>query len=197
MGACGSILIADGDADFRAAVGALLEGAGYATARAATGPEALALSDAGAPALAVLDAHLPEISGYEVCRELRDRFGEALPIVFVSANRTEAADRIAGLLIGADESLVKQIAPGELLARVRRLVTRSSPPERTILTAREREIISLLAAGRRRAEIARELFISPKTVEKHLERSFRKLGVHTQAEAVARALRDQLIEPAA
>jgi two-component system, NarL family, nitrate/nitrite response regulator NarL len=194
MGFCGSILIADGDADFRAAVGALLEGAGYATARAATGPEALVLAAADPPAVALLDAHLPEISGYEVCRELRDRFGEALPIIFVSANRTEPADRIAGLLLGADEYLVKPISPGELLARVRRLVTRSRSPERDILSTREREVISLLATGRRRAEIARELFISPKTVEKHLERSFRKLGVHTQAEAVARAFQDQLIK---
>jgi two-component system, NarL family, nitrate/nitrite response regulator NarL len=190
-------LIADSDPDFRDAVGALLEQAGYATARAATGAEALAFSDAAPPAAALLDVHLPGISGYEVCRELRDRFGDALPIVFVSASRTEPADRIAGLLLGADEYLAKPIASGELLARVRRLLNRSSSREANILSAREREIIALLAAGRRRAEIAQELFISPKTVEKHLERSFRKLGVHTQAEAVARAIREQLIEPAA
>ena len=194
MTTCGSILIADADPDFRDSVGALLEQAGYATMRAATGAEALKLSHASPPAVALLDVHLPEMSGYEVCRELRDRFGEALPIVFVSATRTDAADRIAGLLLGADDYLAKPLAPGELVARVRRLLARSSSADGAVLSTREREILALLAAGRRRVEIAQELFISPKTVEKHLERSFRKLGVHTQAEAVARALRDQLIQ---
>ena len=195
MTICGSVLIADADADVRDAVGASLERAGYTTVRAATGTEALRLASASPPAVAVLDTHLPEVSGYEVCRELRERLGDAVPIVFISANRTEPADRIAGLLLGADEYLVKPLALGELLARIRRLVTRSGSRDGLVLSAREREIISLLAAGRRRAEVARELFISPKTVEKHLERIFRKLGVHTQAEAVARALREELIEP--
>jgi len=51
----------------------------------------------------VLDVCLPGISGYEVCHRLRGTFGEALPIMFVSAGRTESYDRVAGFLIGGDD----------------------------------------------------------------------------------------------
>ncbi len=197
MDDCGPLLIADDDADFRDAVAALLERTGYDTSRATTGQEALAAARAATPCAVILDVHLPEISGYEVCRELRDEFGESLPIIFVSGHRTEQADRVAGLIVGADEYLAKPVASDELLARVRRLVARSRAADtKAVLTEREREVLRLVAAGYRRAEVARKLFISPKTVEKHLERSFRKLGVHTQAQAVALALRHRYIEPA-
>ena len=59
----------------------------------------------------MLDVQLPGMSGYEICRELRDEFGEGLPILFVSGFRTESLDRVAGLLVGADDYLVKPFAP--------------------------------------------------------------------------------------
>src|SRR5262245_23877237 len=76
------------------------------------------------PELVVLDVQLPEMSGYEICRELREEFGEGLPILFVSGFRTEALDRVAGLLVGADDYLVKPFAPDELIGRVRALTRR-------------------------------------------------------------------------
>ena len=63
----------------------------------------------------ILDVDLPRISGYEVCRELRDAFGEAVAIMFVSGTRAEAYDRVGGLLIGADDYVVKPFDPDELL----------------------------------------------------------------------------------
>src|SRR5439155_636637 len=84
-----SLLVIEDDDDFRAFVADLLRGAGHQVAEAATGSEALARVQAERPSLVVLDVHLPDISGYEVCRELRDQFGDLLPIIFISGERTE------------------------------------------------------------------------------------------------------------
>ena len=65
--------------------------------------DAVALARRERPWLVVLDVRLPDISGYEVCRQLRDEFGNELGIVFVSADRTEPMDHAAGLLVGADD----------------------------------------------------------------------------------------------
>jgi DNA-binding NarL/FixJ family response regulator len=119
--------------------------------------------------------------------------------VFVSGERTESYDRVAGLLVGADEYLVKPVSPDELLIRVERLVGRSTPvapPVAAKLTRRELEILSLLAQGLHAAEIAARLFISPKTVSTHVDRILRKLGVRSRAQAVALAYRRDLV-PAA
>jgi len=91
---------------------------------------------------------LPALSGYEVCHQLREEFGESLPIILVSSERTEPFDRVAGILIGADHYVVKPFAPDELLARVRRLVGSRVPVAPRVafkLTARETEVLRLLA----------------------------------------------------
>jgi CheY-like chemotaxis protein len=88
------ILIVDDDPGFRALVASLLQRAGYATLEAATGEEALAKARVGQPSCILLDVLLPGVSGYEVCRELRDEFGEALPIIFVTGERTAAASAL-------------------------------------------------------------------------------------------------------
>ena len=106
----------------RALISTVLQSGGHAVLEAATGEEALELAVREAPGLAVLDVCLPGISGYQVCRVLRDRLGDGLPIMFVSGVRTEPFDRVAGLLIGADDYLTKPFAPDELLIRVDRLV---------------------------------------------------------------------------
>ena len=195
MRSSGPILIVEDDAGVRGLLTELLEGAGYATRCAQTGEEGLALARAERPALAILDVSLSGLSGYEVCRALRDDLGERLAIMFVSGARTESFDRVAGLLVGADDYLSKPFAPDELLARVRALLRRSAAPAAAeSLTRREREVLGLLAAGLERSEIARQLVISPKTVGTHVEHILGKLGVHTQAQAVARAYREGLVE---
>jgi len=194
----GAVLVVDGDAECRAEVSRLLRRAGLSTVELATGEEALAAAKAARPAVVLIEVALPGASGYEICRELRDRFGEELPVVFLSGTRTESFDRVAGLLLGADDYIVKPFDPDELIARVRRLEARgrdtvpaAGPRD---LTPREQQVLGLLVAGLTQGEIAERLFITGKTVSKHIEHILAKLGVHTRAQAVARAAGSRLLE---
>src|SRR3954447_26757553 len=119
------VLVVDDDADLRTLLTHLLDVLGHPVAEAGSGAEALETARREPPALVLLDVHLPDISGYEVCRELRDTFGEHLPIMFISGTKTEAYDHRGGLLLGADDYVFKPFAHDELLARVRRLLARS------------------------------------------------------------------------
>jgi DNA-binding response OmpR family regulator len=192
---CGPILIAEDDESVAELLRALVEAAGYDAAVAFTGDDALELARDEMPSVAILDVNLPGVSGYEVCHELRRVYGPALPILFVSGDRTESYDRVAGLLLGADDYLVKPFAPDELLVRVRSLIRRSAPAavSRVSLTARELEVLTLLSDGLDQTEIAERLVISPKTVGTHLERILGKLGARSRAQAVAIAYRDALV----
>jgi DNA-binding NarL/FixJ family response regulator len=195
----GTVLVADPDSVWRRSAVRALERVGYATIEASTGAQALDLSKRHRPGAVVLDLALSEVTAYEVCRELRETFGEGLPIVFVSAERIEPLDRAGGLLIGADDYVTKPCDPNELLARIRRLL----PPRATRsptaaladagLTARETQVLKLLASGSSTQEIARKLFISVKTVSGHVQQILAKLGVHSQAQAVAAAYEAGLV----
>ena len=190
-----SIVVADGDVVARAELQRALAAAGFAVVEAASGDEALAAALEDGVVLAVLEVRLPGLSGYEVCRRLREEHGDRVPIIFVSADRVEPSDRVAGLIVGADDYLVKPVARDEIVARVRRQLARApghlAGPK---LTAREGEVLRLLAAGLAPAQIASELSISPKTVATHVEHIYAKLGVHTRAQAVARAFRLALVD---
>ena len=191
-----TILIADGDPEFRQAATLALRATGLRIRESTTGDEALDAALEEDVVLVVLDVRLENVSGYEVCRRLRDERGESLPILFVSEDRTEVFDRIAGLLVGADDYLTKPVSADELGARVRRHLRRAAgsavAPE-SVLTAREREVLELLAQGLGPIEIGSELSISPKTVATHVEHIYAKLGVHTRAQAVAKAFRLSLV----
>jgi DNA-binding NarL/FixJ family response regulator len=192
----GAVLIADPDAAVRADVAQVFEAAGYAVKEVATGEEALEAARDELPCAVVLEVSLNgAYSGYEVCRALRRSFGPELPIVFLSGVRTESYDRVAGLLVGADDYLVKPYAGDELLVRVRRLLPRSSGPTNggKTLTKREEEVLGLLAEGLAQDAIANRLSISTKTVGTHIEHILSKLGVHSRAQAVALAYRDELV----
>lgn len=192
----GTILIADDDPETRALVAGVLQKAGYDTAEADSGDEAIEVARRELPRLVILEVNLPAFSGYEVCHQLREEYGAGLPIVLISGERTESFDCVAGILIGADDYVVKPFAPDELLARVRRLVRSTTPIAPIVaskLTPRETEVLSLLADGREPAQIATQLFISRRTVGTHLENIMRKLGVRTRTQAVALAYRDDLV----
>ncbi len=201
-GELGPILIADQSARFRAFVSGLFERAGFLTVEAATGEEAIVSARNQRPGLVVLDVLLPDVSGFELSCELRDEFGDNLPIIFVSGERTEPLDRAAGLLVGGDDYLFKPVDADELLARARRLISRTHGERTSLsrasleadLTKRELEVLHLLAEGMQPKEMARELVISPKTVASHMQRIIGKLGVHSRAEAVAVAYREGLVE---
>ena len=186
------VLIADRNKPSRAHLARLLEGNGFEVVQVATGEQALEAVRETMPSIALLEIPLGAISGYEVCRTLRAELGEELPIVFLSGSRTESYDRVAGLLLGADDYIVKPYALDELLTRVRNLVRRTRPLPPTVatsLTRREREVLRLLTQGLRVEEIAQRLVISRKTVGTHVQHILHKLGVHSQAQAVALAYR--------
>jgi DNA-binding response OmpR family regulator len=198
-----TVLLVEDDEGLRGLMTSLLEEASYTTVEVGSGEDALQVTTQRRIDIALLDVELPGLSGYEVCRRLREQLGPSLPIMFVSGSRTEALDRVAGLLIGADDYLVKPFAPEELLARVRALLRRAQAGRPANgngtgngnggLTSRELQVLHLLAEGRSQSEIAKELVISPKTVGTHLERILGKLGVHSRAQAVAVAYREGLL----
>jgi DNA-binding NarL/FixJ family response regulator len=189
-----SVVVIDDDEGFCSLVSAVYERAGYAVEVAATGEEALELVRVERPSLFLVEVHLAGMSGYDVCRILRAKFGDAVPIIFVSGDRTESFDRVAGLRLGADDYLVKPVDPDELLARSDRLVGRMrSATPRSItaprnLTRREMDVLELLVSGLRPKEIAQELSVSRKTVAVHVQNILMKFGVHSQAQAVAAAI---------
>lgn len=192
-----TILVVDGDRAFRRETAAALDRAGWTVIEAASGNEALALAGRQEIAAAIVEVRLIDISGYEVCRRLRDERGQQFPILFVSHDRTEAHDRVAGLLVGADDYLAKPIAADELTARIRRHLQRVSErgtAPTPALTAREHEVLELLVEGLAPVEIASQLAISPNTVGTHIEHVYAKLGVHSQAQAVASAFRLGLVD---
>jgi len=191
------VLIVDEDDEARSQLAGLLERAGLEVIEATTGEEAIRIIREQDVALALLEVALEDVSGYEVCRTIRDEVGLDPGVMFISGSRTESYDRVAGLLIGADDYIAKPYAADELLARVRSLLrhnlrSTTSPP--TGLTARELEVLTLLAEGLTPDELAAQLFISNRTVGTHIQNIFRKLGVRTRAQAVAVALREGLVE---
>ncbi|TMC48375.1 MAG: response regulator transcription factor [Chloroflexi bacterium] len=89
---------------------------GYSVQEAEMGAEALARVESFRPDLILLDLMLPDVSGFDVCRDIR-RMGSRVPIIILSA-KTEEIDVVVGLEIGADDYIVKPFRPRELLARI-------------------------------------------------------------------------------
>jgi len=191
-------VVADPDPDARADVAGLVARIGCDALAVSTADEVLEIVERETPSIVVLDVALDDGSAYECCRALRERYGEGLPIVLISEHRVDPSDEVAGLLLGADDYLAKPLHPAIFTARIRRLLLRVQPRslERSPLTPREDEVLTLLASGVAAAEIASRLHITPKTTATHIEHILAKVGAHSRAEAVAFALRDRLVNPA-
>jgi DNA-binding NarL/FixJ family response regulator len=193
-----TVLIADGNDQARALLAQVLSSAGYGVLQTDRGDEALSLARSSSPAAVILEIPLAGLCGYEICRLLKSEPGFEAPVVFLSSTRTEPYDRIAGLLLSADDYIVSPYEAGELLARLTNLIHRSRARDSSAprnLTKREGEILVLMTDGLRHGEIARRLFISPKTVATHVEHILRKLGVRSSTEAVSVAYREELLRP--
>ena len=132
----GPVLIVDDENDLRTLVDFNLRQAGYATAQAATGAEALARARTLRPRVIVLDLNLPDVSGMDVCRLLRsDPETREIPILMLTARAGEG-DRVQGLELGADDYLCKPFNMRELVLRVE-AVGRRRAPEATTGEARQ------------------------------------------------------------
>jgi two-component system phosphate regulon response regulator PhoB len=121
------VLVVDDEPDLLELIHYNLTKAGYDVASVLSGEEALAHVRASLPDLIVLDVLLPGLDGLEVCKALRRNPTTAsIPIVMLTA-RSEDADVVAGLELGADDYLTKPFSPRVLLARIKAVLRRQQP----------------------------------------------------------------------
>src|SRR5690606_40280615 len=115
------VLVVEDEESFSDALSYLLRKEGFEVSVADTGPAALAEFDRTGADIVLLDLMLPEMSGTEVCRQLRTR--SQVPIIMVTARDSEI-DKVVGLEIGADDYVTKPYYPRELVARIRAVLRR-------------------------------------------------------------------------
>jgi DNA-binding NarL/FixJ family response regulator len=177
---------------------------------AATGSQALAYARQLQPTLVLLDLRLPDASGLEVCRRLKE-FTPAPSVVFLTSY-AEDASVVAAIAAGADGYLLKDVdgadlpgalrkvagggtaldpvSAGALAAAVRQPETNGNGPKRLErLSAQERRVLTLVAEGRTNKEVADALQLTEGTVKNYLANVFEKLGVKNRTEAVGLLLR--------
>ena len=118
-----TILVVEDEAAIADTITYALRTEGFAPLWKTTGRDALAVLAAETVALVVLDVGLPDMSGLDVCRELRKR--HTVPVIFLTARSSEV-DKIVGLELGADDYLAKPFSPRELTARIRAVLRRSN-----------------------------------------------------------------------
>lgn len=212
------ILIADGDDASRERLRRLIEKQvdWRVCAEAATGPEAVELARRLSPEVAVLNLGLPQMNGLEALRRIKQARPDT-EILVLTAYATD--DLIRDLLTaGSQACLLDTDAPEQIVAAIDALAEHrpyltptvahavldvfldhgaaanaSGRPFR-VLTAREREILQLLAEGRSNTAISALLAISVKTVETHRATIMKKLGVNSLAELVRYAIRNRVID---
>jgi len=169
---------------------------------AADGPSALDLIAATGPEVVLLDMALPGMDGVEVLHELRRRELPCRALVV-----TSYTDRMpAAIRAGARGYLSKDVDPVALVAAVRSVAAGHlllepgaaaallAPPEGSTLTARERDVLLLLAEGRSNREIARALAVAEKTVKTHVSSILLKLGLADRTQAAVYAVRSGLTD---
>jgi DNA-binding NarL/FixJ family response regulator len=172
---------------------------------AATGAEAIALCAEHQPDVVVMDVHMPEVNGIAATRRIvaeSPHIGVLVLTMFDEDENVFQAMRAGArgyLLKGADSDdivrAVRAVAAGDAIfgpALARRLIGFFVPGRTSALpfgelTQREREILELVAQGRSNADIAKVLYVSPKTVRNHVSNVFAKLQVTDRAQAIVRA----------
>ncbi len=203
------VLIADDHAVFRWGLRTILgsEPDMEVVGEAATGQEVLERAAELRPDVILMDIQMPQVNGIEATRRIREADPQAGVVVLTMFEDDESV--FSAMRAGARGYVLKGAPPSELLRVVRavgegeahfgpeiakRLMDFFSAPKRTSpeeafpeLTAREVEILDLIALGHSNAKIAARLFVSPKTVANHLSHIFTKLQVADRAHALIRA----------
>ncbi|SFB48647.1 two component transcriptional regulator, LuxR family [Amycolatopsis marina] len=220
------VLIADDQALLRGSFRVLLESAPGLTVvgEAGNGAEAVELAGRERPDLVLMDVRMPEMDGIEATRRLcapnASGAAAAGPRVLILTTFDLDSYVFAALRAGASGFLLKDTPPGDLLAAIRvvaagdgllapaitrRLIAefaaRPQPrraPQRSLdgVTAREREVLALIATGLSNNELAAELHLSMATVKTHIGRLLAKLGARDRAQLVIAAYESGLVTPA-
>jgi DNA-binding NarL/FixJ family response regulator len=217
------VLLADDQPLVRAGLRALLEGQVdmEVVGEAGDGEEAVAIARDTHPDVLIADISMPGVTGVEATRRIvADERLSGLKVIILTTYETEE-NIFDALRAGASGFLLKDFDPVDLLRAIRivaagdallspsvtrRLIAdfasrpetaRTTPRELQWLTAREREVMSLVAAGLSNEEIADRLVISPATAKTHVSRTMRKLGAHDRAQLVVLAYETGLVSPPA
>jgi DNA-binding NarL/FixJ family response regulator len=215
------VLLAQGEGLVRAGFRALLEGAPdiAVAGEAADGEEVIALASQTRPDVVLMDIRLPGLDGVEATRRiLADPDISHVKVVILSAG-TRDEDLFGALRAGASGFLVKDAEPVDLVRAVRvvacgeaqlspsvtrRLIEefasqpdpqRRAPEQLDELTAREREVMTLVAMGLTNGEIAERLVVSPATARTHVSRAMVKLDARDRAKLVALAYETGFVQP--
>ena len=208
------VLLVDDDALVRSGLRMMLAGAASleVVGEAADGKELIELIGKETPDIALVDIRMPEMDGLEAARAIRDQWPE-IGVIMLTAydDRQFVVEAVRsgarGYVLKARDAehliqTVRLVAGGNMVIDPQLVVALaeelSTAKERDrkaeTLTAREVEVLQLLAFGHTNRDIAERLYISPDTVKTHLEHIFEKLGASDRTAAVAEALRRRLIE---
>jgi DNA-binding NarL/FixJ family response regulator len=169
---------------------------------AATGAEAIKLVEELRPDVLLLDLQLPDMSGVEVARQVRAACPSVAVLMLTGYIDGTYVPRL--LQLGVRGYMPKTASSVELIAAVRavaagRTIVMSSAAVSSLetmrapLTAREREVLQLLAQGLRNSEMADRLTVSIKTVEHHVTRLLAKMGVQSRSQAIIKAREQGLV----
>jgi DNA-binding response OmpR family regulator len=197
------VLIVDDVPENLAVLSDALDEAGHTVLVATDGASALERLMLVMPDLILLDAVMPGIDGFETCRRMKLMdSARDVPVVFMTG-LTETEHVVRGFEVGGIDYVTKPIRPAEVLARISthvrnarmlseaRLSRDAAPAVVSVdlstyqLTPREMDVLAWIARGKTNRDIAEILGMSPRTVNKHLEHIFVKLGVETRAAAAA------------
>ena len=215
------VMIADGQVLVRAGLRALLESEGdiAVVAEAAHGTQAISLAAETRPQMVVVDIGLPGLGAVELTRRIRAETELGRPSVMILATQTDDEQLFAALRAGASGFLLKDTDPAELVQAVRvvaagdvllsqgitrRLIAevasqpapdRPTPEQFEDLTAREREVVALVATGLSNQQIAERLVVSPATAKTHVSRALYKVHARDRAQLVALAYEAGLVIP--
>lgn len=190
----GTVYVVDDDVSIREALSSLLRSAGLRVETFGSAREFRQASHVDAPACLVLDVHLPDGSGLDLPKELRD-MDEPLPVIFITGHGTIPMS-VRAMKAGAMEFLTKPFRDEDLLAAIdvaleRDRAGRAGRAEKAEarrrlekLTPREREVMALVVAGKMNKQIAAELGTAEQTVKQHRGRVMHKLEADSVAELV-------------
>jgi len=209
----GTVLVVDDAPDTLRMLCDALADEGYTVLVARDGQQALARLDVVTPDAILLDGVMPGLTGFETCQRIKNHAAwSAIPVIFMTG-LSETSDVVAGFEAGGVDYVVKPVRIEEVLARLATHVRNARAAREAIhvmqhgkalrtglvpdhsrlseaaLTPRETEVLGWLAKGKTNRDIADILGMSHRTVNKHLEHIFEKLGVETRAAAAALATR--------